>query len=453
MSVTSGPKIPNDSLILSLDAANSKSTKGRRSIITWDSWTVGSGSASGYGQNGDGNTRLVDTNPFGTNEIVWQSLNNDVTSDADGGWNTSSFPIDNTKIYRFTTWVKRKVLGNGSFYLGTYGYNSANSNEGVLNRSNGAVNTNPYFTSFSWNLNVNEWYLVVGHVWPAGSGTGAVHPDTGIYTTAGVKVSTPQDFVWQSTNVNSVHRSYLYYSTDPATNQQWYQPRVDTCDGTEPSISELLGDAGNTWYDVSGNGNHFKLYNLPGYSNNRYVFNGTSQWAQSKNNLNLTGYNSITVEIALKATATTGSYMAWEHTANWNTNSGGLGLSIHSNGTANLLDLHHTNHNTEVARNYALTVGTNMAVHTNVFSRIVDATGRLTYGNGALLSFSTINGYPTGTATVAGSFANSLLYLASRGGTGSYLPAEVASFKIYNKKLSSSEVAQSFNALRGRFGI
>ncbi|MFZ2125871.1 MAG: prepilin-type N-terminal cleavage/methylation domain-containing protein [Candidatus Saccharimonadales bacterium] len=209
----------------------------RFSVIKWASWTVGVGSVAGYTVNGDGNSRVMDTNTRGVSDVVWDVSNQDAANDADGGWNGSNFSIDNTKMYRFSTFVRRKTIGNGSFYLGTHGYPDA-----VLYRSNGNVNTNPYFTSRAWWGNANQWYLAVGFVWPAGSGTGSAMPESGIYSMDGSKVVSNIDFVWQSTTTSAHHRSYLYYSTDITTNQQWYQPRVDIVDGTEPSISELLND-------------------------------------------------------------------------------------------------------------------------------------------------------------------------------------------------------------------
>lgn len=205
--------------------------------------------------------------------------------------------------------------------------------------------------------------------------------------------------------------------------------------------------SGVTWTDISGSGNNVTLQNSPTYSNGALTFNGTNQWARTTANLNLTTYDSITVEMLVRSTNPTVSQMAWEHTANWNTNVGGLGLSIHSNGTGVLLNVHHTNHNTSVARNYEATVGTNWAVHTNVYSRIGDSLGRLTYVNGQYVSFSIINGYATTTVTPAGaSFANDVLYFASRGGTSAYMPGQIARFRIYNRKLSATEISQNFNA-------
>lgn len=207
------------------------------SIIKWASWTVGAGGTSGYNINGDGNSRIIDFNPWGVSDVVWDVSNQDAASDADGGWNSSTFSIDKTKMYRFSTFVRRKNNGNGYYYLGTHGYPSA-----VLNRSDGAVNSNPYFIAKAWWGNINQWYLVTGFVWPADSGVGAAMTDSGVYALDGTKISSNYDNVWQSTTTSSDHRSYLYYSTDITTNQQFYQPRVDIVDGTEPTIPELLNN-------------------------------------------------------------------------------------------------------------------------------------------------------------------------------------------------------------------
>lgn len=231
MAAHSGIKLNGEStLLFAMDSKSTKSSAADDNILSdWvEQWTIGTTQAStGFNANGDGNSRILDTNPYGGNTCVWDVSNQDATSDADGGWNSSSFPIDNTKMYRFSTWVRRKTIGNGSFYLGLYGYNSASSNVGVLARSNAANNTNPYFTATGWWGSANTWYLVVGHVWPVGSGTGSNHPESGIYTVDGTKISNIGDYVWRTDNARSLHRSYLYYSTDTATNQQWWNPRAE----------------------------------------------------------------------------------------------------------------------------------------------------------------------------------------------------------------------------------
>ncbi|MFH0845891.1 MAG: LamG domain-containing protein [Patescibacteria group bacterium] len=221
-------------------------------IINYRTWKEGqTGSVGIFGQNGSTseNYRIIDTDPWGRPAVVWEARA-DAVSGADGGWNTSNFAIDQTKMYRFSTWIRRTVLGNGTYYMGVYGKNSAGTNIGVLNRSNGAVNTNPYFraTSGTEILSTSSWFLLVAHVWPEGSGTGSVYTDTGLYNTSGNKIATPIDFVWQGGTSLGIHRTYLYYSTNTDTRQQWIYPRVDIIDGTEPSIQDLLDG-----YDSYGN--------------------------------------------------------------------------------------------------------------------------------------------------------------------------------------------------------
>lgn len=234
-----GTNLTSNTSPIGLDNLSS-STKAP-SLINMSTWIPGTtGTATGYIQNGDGNSRIIDSTPYGALGTVWDVSNQDIVSNDDGGWNSDAMPIDNTKTYRFSVWIRRKTVGDGYTYLGPQGIDSVNTNIGVLTRYNGTVTTNPYFHVNTWPYAASEWFLLVGHVWAAGSGTGADHVDTGIYNTKGVKVTTGVDFVWQTLNTQTIHRSYLYYSTDPTTNQQFYDPRVDALSGTQPTIAELI---------------------------------------------------------------------------------------------------------------------------------------------------------------------------------------------------------------------
>lgn len=210
--------------------------------------------------------------------------------------------------------------------------------------------------------------------------------------------------------------------------------------------------SGTAWYDLSGNGNHFTLYNGPTYSNGAIIFDGTNDYAASNNNLDLSSYTQITCEIWVKCANTTAS-MAIEHTSNWNSFLGGWGLATNADGNTSATNVNHTNHNGAAGgRNYSFSMGSNWNCHVNIFSIISDATGRLTYANNTLQTF--ISPYSTSTATSAtGNFTNAILYLASRGGASSFLNGSISVVKIYGKKLTSDQLLTNFNALRGRFGI
>ncbi|WP_440068933.1 DUF6443 domain-containing protein [Tenacibaculum discolor] len=193
-------------------------------------WLEGMGSTSFYNQNGSTteNQRVLGASPRGTKEVLWL-CGNDVTSNADGGWNTDYINIDNTKSYRYTVWVKRTGSQNGRTYHGTQN----------VNNLSGTANNNPYF----WNGDLPQldtWYLLVGIIHPAGY-TGSDKGISGVYDINGTRVIDGTEFVWDSSTTTSRFRSYLYYSTDVTTNQYFWNPVLETVDGTELSIDAIVG--------------------------------------------------------------------------------------------------------------------------------------------------------------------------------------------------------------------
>ena len=224
----------------------------------------------------------------------------------------------------------------------------------------------------------------------------------------------------------------------------------------DAGIATSYPGSGTTWTDLSGNGNNFTLYNGVGYSTTNggvLTFDGTNDYIASNSNIDLTSYSYVAVEVFYKAN---GSSVAavFEHTADWNANPGGLGLFINTNGSSTVANLNHTNHNTETAKNYAVTDNTLWNNSLNLFSRISDSTGRLTYVNGILVPFSATGPYNTDTVTTSGgSFANSIFYIGSRGGSGAFFNGSVGSLKIYGFKINATQTLQNFNSSRQRFAI
>ena len=82
-------------------------------------WTTGSGGTTGFNQNGATaeNERINATDPWGNNAVIWETRPTG-DSGGDGGWETTWFNIDRTKLYRFSVWVKRtSSTAGGNFYL------------------------------------------------------------------------------------------------------------------------------------------------------------------------------------------------------------------------------------------------------------------------------------------------------------------------------------------------
>lgn len=271
MGSTIGGNLGKGDLILSIDFGSRNSYA--PNLLNHSIWATGSGSisasasltgSSGYGMNGTAseNIRSYETDPYGYSTVVWTSPANDLdtspTGDPDGGFATGYFDIDTNKMYRFSIWIKRSASDpatRGYVYLGMRG-NLTGITENMLLRLNGSTFSNPYFyysrsSTHPPQSNAGEWTLLVGHVWPAGSGTGSNHPDTGAWTIAAgqtysnsasswTDVNNFRDMSWTGEMNRALHRTYLYYSTDVTENVKFAYPRVDIIDGREPSITELL---------------------------------------------------------------------------------------------------------------------------------------------------------------------------------------------------------------------
>jgi hypothetical protein len=208
-----------------------ESVKGKQ--LLKNDWTIGSGSVGMYNQNGgtSENYRVYGLNPYGHKDIIWECRPNSV-SDADGGWNTSSFPIDKTRTYRFSVFVKTSN-NNGTTHFGVGGYTVCNLN---TTTSNG----NPYFFGGGDLPSNNKWYLLVSYVFPYGQ-TGYSHVGEIIDCTTGKTVSGGIGCYNWANVTTSLHRCYLYYCTDTSTRQWMWHPRVDLVDGNEPSVIDLIG--------------------------------------------------------------------------------------------------------------------------------------------------------------------------------------------------------------------
>jgi hypothetical protein len=230
-------------------------TKYKPLLLNYTQWENGqTGSVGMFGQNGDGNKRVLGTDPWGKETVLWEVSEQDASSDADGGWNASYVNVDPDYYYRFSTWIRRPVVGSGSTYFGCHG------SPAVLNLSNGASNTNPYF--WSGGFSHRDWVLIVGHIHPQGTVAGSpMHPDSGFYSVEQGRFGNISiDFIFANGTTSARHRSYLYYSTDTSTVQQWVYPRMDKCDGTEPTIADLLAghDSRNEDFVRSLNGTEKK---------------------------------------------------------------------------------------------------------------------------------------------------------------------------------------------------
>lgn len=443
-----GPQIIKNNLVLNLDAS-ARGSYLPYSLINMSAWTVGTGSVTGYNQNGNPSTenqRFSGANPWGDTDIIWGSFPSGNGND-DGGWNTDWFNIDNTKLYRFSVWVRRtSSTSGGNFYLGMYANGS-----GSRRMDTGAVEGNAYWhCGGTGALTQNVWYLFVGHVYPWNTSSTQKHPDTGYYF---INNSTKQgsvdscnigsgDLKWSSDSTQGIHRTYHYYCGDSTTRLQFYDPRVDLVDGKQPSITELVNRSAVQWRDLSGNNIHFAMFDDIYSSVNKgfLTFNGSSSSGVALENA-LFNAQSFTIE-------------CWARTS-----------SINQNGFL----FEKGNVNTQYAIFFE---GTQIKIRTNtVIDGLTDlqftASSYIQSNTWFLVSASYINGLKKfyingtllGTQSLSGGFitnANGMsigVYGGYNGGRGYYYTGNIAAIRFYNKALTDTEVLQNYQAVKSRFGL
>jgi hypothetical protein len=197
--------------------------------------------------------------------------------------------------------------------------------------------------------------------------------------------------------------------------------------------------SGTTWTDLSGNQINGTLTNGPTFSSangGSIVFNGTNNYVNCGTYQFNTTQGSIccwfkpTTNITASVTKRLwGSNDNFE--ARWDDSSGALTIDLgvtQSVITAQTSWLNTTWYNLVVTWNSSITT-----------SRV--------YIQGTLNVTGTTGSSATLTA-LTGSF-----FIATSSFNLQYLDASIAHFTAYNRALSADEVAQNFNALRGRYGV
>lgn len=200
--------------------------------------------------------RVVKTTPYNTQGVVWEGIDQDAANDGDGGVQSAYFNVDNTKAYRFSVWIRKRFYDadDGLLHLGPVGQGAAGINVGLFDLA-GTSFSNPYFdrthTPPSSGTGQDDWYLWVGFVY-AHDHVGAVEdPDRGFWSRAGTQTTSGTTYKWKNTVFKTRTRFFQFYNAN-GTGQKtdFFGPRIDLVDGSEPTISELITGTGSaivTW--------------------------------------------------------------------------------------------------------------------------------------------------------------------------------------------------------------
>lgn len=150
-----------------------------------------------------------------------------------GGFQSGGFPCSTHVGLQYSMYVRRASSQSaGTFYMGCHNVYPAGTST--------TVNTNPYFLVTSMaSLPQGVWCLAVAYLCPINY-NGSLPAYTGIYRLdTGQRLVGQTGFRHYSTTQNL--RTYMYYAGDSLTKCDWYAPRIHLVDGTEPSITQLMG--------------------------------------------------------------------------------------------------------------------------------------------------------------------------------------------------------------------
>lgn len=209
---------------------------------------------------------------------------------------------------------------------------------------------------------------------------------------------------------------------------------------------------GTTWYDLSGNGNNFTLYNSPLYDGKKLKFDGVNEYAECVNttcgNFGTSGYV-IEYCVNLASAPNLGSIIM----------KGGSVTSIGAGGPrwahrCNVSFFAHDD-NPGGSRSTAIEIASPAIDNFGFTSHHIMTMSRsgLNYTMNYYIN-NVLTGSKTGTLVGNGDISNSLAttILYTRG-ENVYTAGDVYFVRMYNRTLTIQEMQQNFNAFRGRYGI
>jgi hypothetical protein len=200
---------------------------------------------------------------------------------------------------------------------------------------------------------------------------------------------------------------------------------------------------GGGFFDLSKTNNNGEIFNGLTYLNNSLgtvVFDGTDDYIKITNGMNsLVGTSKVTFSawiFRLSAPNYWAGIIA-------NKVNGTNGMSLLVNPSSKIFWQYNSTSGV-----YAIDGGATLS--NNVWYNIVgvyDEVGLKTYLNGSL------NDSANDSGKSIGSSGNMDIIVGAHQPLGSYFHGRISTVKIYNRSLSSTEILQNFNAIKGRFGL
>ena len=203
----------------------------------------------------------------------------------------------------------------------------------------------------------------------------------------------------------------------------------------DASITKSYVSGSTTWNDVSRSGNNGTLINGPTFNSangGSIVFDGTNDYVSFSSITN----NIYTIDFWYKMGGNDGSY-------GYFASSGDNGLAISEGGTLNGLIYGQFYYWNGVGLNN-LGIIPSTTNWNHICALINTSINNIQiYGNGNQSSTTTVTSMSTSITNIGRYITSNL----------NFLKGNLASYKVYNRALSATEILQNYNATRARFGI
>jgi prepilin-type N-terminal cleavage/methylation domain-containing protein len=193
--------------------------------------------------------------------------------------------------------------------------------------------------------------------------------------------------------------------------------------------------SGTTWTDLSGNGNNGTLMNGVAFTSadgGAFIFDGVNDFVRIPNSASINpGSNSWSISTWFKMN-TAGSHegsILYNKEQMYEASPGGGEF----------------NHAWQPNWNWFGSTSINLGEWYNVVVTY-DGANQYVYKNGTLV-------YSRVQTGVMGSNTNEFDIGARNAGTTAFIPATISNLQMHNRALSSDEITQNFNTLRGRYGL
>ena len=196
--------------------------------------------------------------------------------------------------------------------------------------------------------------------------------------------------------------------------------------------------SGNTWYDLTRNGNNLTLTNSPTFNSAGYFSTGSTGYFTGAGTSSIpTGNNNYSMFLFARLSSWTdgrgfmsiGDFLVTNQSNAFRAYSSTLGILIHYWWGNDLIS---SNNNGNIQNNLWFYAGVSF-----------DGTTRKIYANNVLAASDTPTSHNVTTTTIQ----------LAKTVTTEYLQGDISLAKIYNRALSATEILQNYNATKRRYGL